>query len=53
MTKKMTTQEERDFYAEPENQEPQGPPAAAQGEAHRVGAGQVPTRDSRAGPHSS
>jgi hypothetical protein len=27
MTKpKMTCQEERDFYARPENQEPQGPP---------------------------
>ena len=26
MTKKMTRQEEHDFYAEPENQTPQGPP---------------------------
>jgi predicted HicB family RNase H-like nuclease len=25
-TKKMTRQEEHDFYAKPENQEPQGPP---------------------------
>ena len=24
--KKMTRQQERDFYADPENQEPQGPP---------------------------
>lgn len=25
-TKRMTRQEEHDFYAKPENQEPQGPP---------------------------
>ena len=29
-TKKMTRQEEHDFYAKPENQEPQGPPRRRQ-----------------------
>lgn len=29
-TKKMTRQEEHDFYAMPENQEPQGPPRRRQ-----------------------
>ena len=42
MTKKMTRTEEHDYYADPENQTPQGPARTPRFEAHRARAGSLP-----------
>jgi hypothetical protein len=42
---KMTREEEHEFYARPENQEPQGPPRRRRSRLDRDGAGPVRARD--------
>ena len=48
-TKKMTRQEEHDFYADPDNQTPQGP-ARRRTRSFRARPREVPTRDPRQDP---
>ena len=50
MTKKMTRQEEHEFYADPDNQTPPRPSTAPPRPAHRNGPRQIPTRCPRRSP---